>query len=133
MKISNGVSLPLAPIFLGHLYVQLDILQSDERHASSCHIITSSAHSTILHHLLWEHCARHLAKCKPVHHAEEKYRSCPKVITNFYGCFVIEFPLAYHWVGLKPFGLPDMVFFDKEVGFLWRAYRNLGSGSLVLI
>ena len=31
IKISVEVSLPLGPMFLGHLYVQLDILQSDER------------------------------------------------------------------------------------------------------
>ena len=30
IKISTGVSLPLALMFLGHLYVLLDILQSDE-------------------------------------------------------------------------------------------------------
>nr|XP_023924251.1 uncharacterized protein LOC112035649 [Quercus suber] len=48
IKISAGVSLPLAPMFLGHLYVQLDILRSDESQAGSCHIVTSSVHSTIL-------------------------------------------------------------------------------------
>ena len=48
IKISAGVSLPLALMFLGHLYVQLDILQSDERQVGSCHIVISSAHSTIL-------------------------------------------------------------------------------------
>ena len=31
VKISAGVNLPVGPIFLGHLYVQLDILQDDER------------------------------------------------------------------------------------------------------
>ena len=31
IKISAGVSLPLAPMFLGHLYVQLDILHNDEQ------------------------------------------------------------------------------------------------------
>ena len=30
IKISARVSLPLEPMFLGHLYVQLDILRSDE-------------------------------------------------------------------------------------------------------
>ena len=30
IKISAGVSLPLTPMFLWHLYVQLDILRSDE-------------------------------------------------------------------------------------------------------
>ena len=48
IKISAGVSLPLAPMFLGHLYVQLDILRSDESQAGSCNIVTSSGHSTIL-------------------------------------------------------------------------------------
>ena len=48
IKIFAGVSLPLAPMFLGHLYVQLDILQSDESQAGSCHIVTSFVHSTIL-------------------------------------------------------------------------------------
>ena len=31
INISTGVNLLVAPIFLGHLYVQLDILQDDER------------------------------------------------------------------------------------------------------
>ena len=114
-------------MFLGHLYVQLNILQNDERQASSCHIVTSSAHSTVLQHLLWVRCARHLAKCKPVCHTKEKYQSCPNVITNFCGRFVTNFPLAYHWVRLKPFGHPVVEFFDKGVGFSWRAYRDLGS------
>ena len=52
IKISAWVSLPLVPIFLGHLYVQLDILQSNEKQAGSCHRVTISAYSTILQHLL---------------------------------------------------------------------------------
>ena len=48
IKIATGVSMPLAPMFLGHLYVQLDILRSDESQAGSCHIVTTSVHSTIL-------------------------------------------------------------------------------------
>ena len=56
IKISVRVSLPLAPMFLGHLYVQLDILRSDESQAGSCHIVISSIHSTILQQLLFEHC-----------------------------------------------------------------------------
>ena len=31
IKISVGVNLPFAPMFLGHLYMQLDVLQSDEK------------------------------------------------------------------------------------------------------
>ena len=91
----------------------------------SCHIVTTSAHSTILQHLLCERCATHLAKCRPVRFAKEGYHSCPKVITNFYGRFAFNFLLAFHWVGLKPFGHPIVEFFDKGVGFCWKAYRSL--------
>ena len=69
----------------------------------SCHKVTTSAHSTILQHLLWERYARHLARCKSIRFAKEKYRSCPKVIIDFCGRFVYDFPLDYRWVGLKPF------------------------------
>ena len=89
------MSLALALMFLGHLYVKLDILQSDEKQASFCHIVTTATHSTILQHLLWEHCARHLAKCKSARFAKEKYCSCLEVIIDFCDCFVFDFPLAY--------------------------------------
>ena len=128
IKIYAGVSLPLAPMFLGHLYVQLDILQSDEDQAGSCHIVTSSVHSIVLQHLLYKRCAKHLAKCRPVCFAKGEYQSCLGVITDFYGRFKFNFPLAFRWSGLKPIDHPAIEFFDKGVGFSKRAYRNLGMG-----
>ena len=80
-------------------------------HVGSCHIVTTSVHNAILQHLLWEHCAKHLAKCKSVRFAKEKHHSCPKVITDFCDRFVSDFPSAYGWVGLKPFGHPAVEFF----------------------
>ena len=127
IKIFVGVSLLLAPLFLGHLYVQLDIMWSDEDQMSSYHIVTSSVHSTILQHLLYERCGRHLAKCRPFRFAKERYQLCPRVIINFCGQFKSDFPLAFHWIGLKPIGHPAVEFFDKGVGFSWRVYRNLGA------
>ena len=117
IKISAGVSLPLAPIFLGHLYVQLDILRNDESQASSCHIVTSSVHSTILQQLLFKRCGQFLVKCKPFRFAKEKYQSCPKLITDFYGRFQSDFPLAFHWSGLKPIDYSVVESFDEGVGF----------------
>ena len=128
IKIATRVSLPLALMFLGHLYVQLDILRSGESQARSCHIVTTSVHNTILQQLLFERCAQYLAKRRPVHFAKEKYQSCPRVITNFCGRFESIFPLAFHWSGLKPIGYSVVESFDEGVGFSWRAYRNLGSG-----
>ena len=100
--------------------MQLDILQGDERQASSCHIVTTFSHSTILQHLLWERCARHLAKCKSVRFAKEKYRSCLKVIIDFCGRFAFDLPLAYRLVRLKPFGHPTIEFLIRELVFLGR-------------
>ena len=48
IKIAVEVSLSLAHMFLGHLYVQLDILQSDESQTGSYHIVTTFVHNTIL-------------------------------------------------------------------------------------
>ena len=95
IKIFDRVSLPLAPMFLGHLYVQLDIVGSDEDQTGSCQIVTSFIHSTILQHLLYERYARHLAKCRPVRFAKERYQSCVRVITGFCGRFEFDFLLAF--------------------------------------
>ena len=117
IKMFARVSLPLAPMFLGHLYVQLDILWSDENQVGSCHIVTSSVHSTIQQHLLYEHYAQRLAKCRPICFSKEKYQSCPRVIIDFCGRFEFDFPLAFRWVGLKPIDHSAIKFFDKGVGF----------------
>ena len=50
------------------------------------------------------------------------------MITDFCGCFVSDFLLAYRWVGLKPFRHLAVEFFNRGVGFSWKAYRDLGSG-----
>ena len=71
-----------------------------------------------------------MAKCRLVRFAKERYHSCLKVITDFCGHFVSNFLLAFHWVGLKPFGHHAVEFFDKGVRFCWRAYRNLGLGYM---
>ena len=95
IKIAARVSLPLAPMFLRHLYVQLDILRSDKSQAGSCHIVTSSVHSTILQHLLYECCVKHLLKCRPSCFAKDKYQSCLQAITDFCGKFKLDFPLPF--------------------------------------
>lgn len=46
---------------------------------------------------------------------------------NFCRSFVTKFPLAYHWVGLKPFGHLVVDYFDKGVGFSRRAYRDFST------
>ena len=89
----------------------MDILQNDEHEKGSCHIVTSSVQSTILHNFLWNRSFKHLSKCRLIRFAKTKFKKCPKVITDFYGNFVDEFPIAYHFVGLKPIGHPAVEFF----------------------
>ena len=50
-----------------------------------------------------------------------------RVITDFCGQFKSNFSLAFRWVGLKPIGHPTVEFFDRGVGFSWKAYRSLGT------
>ena len=78
--------------------------------------------------MLYERCAKHLTKCRLVRFARRKYSSCLEIITDFCGRFDSDFPLAFRWAGLKPIGHPIVEFFDKGVGFSWRAYRDLGKG-----
>ena len=69
-----------------------------------------------------------MAKCRPVHFAQEKYQSCPRVITDFCNRFEFDFSLAFRWSSLKTIDHFAIESFDKGIGFYWRAYRNLGTG-----
>ena len=55
IKISFGHRFPLATMFLGHLYLQLDSICSDEIRGGSCHFITTCLNSSALQTFLWEH------------------------------------------------------------------------------
>jgi hypothetical protein len=55
VKISLGCY-PLAPMFLGHLYSQLDLLHDCEIEGDSCHIIAVAFNTTVLKTFLCEHC-----------------------------------------------------------------------------
>ena len=68
-----------------------------------------------------------MIKCRPTRFARDKYQSCLRVITDFFGRFESDFPLAFHWSGLKPIGYSVVESLDEGVGFSWRAYRNLGA------
>ena len=48
IKLARGARYPLAPVFLGHVYSQLDLLHGDEVEGNSCYTITSSHHCAIL-------------------------------------------------------------------------------------
>ena len=41
---------------------------------------------------------------------------------------VVDLSLTFCWFGLKPIDHIAVEFFDKGIGFSWRAYRHLGAG-----
>ena len=48
IKLAWGTKYPLAPMFLGPVYSQLDLVYGDEVEGDSCYAITSSLHYIIL-------------------------------------------------------------------------------------
>ena len=48
IKLAQDTQYPLAPLFLGHVYSQLDQLHGDEAKGDSCYVISSSLHYAIL-------------------------------------------------------------------------------------
>ena len=70
-----------------------------------------------------------MIKCRPTRFAKDKYQSCLRVIIDFCGRFKSDFPLAFRWSSLKPIGYSVVEYFDEDVGFSWRAYRNLGANN----
>ena len=48
ISLARGAQYPLIPMFLGHVYSQLDRLHGDEAEGDSCYVITYSLHCAIL-------------------------------------------------------------------------------------
>ena len=52
IKIAAGACFPLAPLLLGQLYTQLDLLHAEELIGVSCHIVATAFYSSIVHTFL---------------------------------------------------------------------------------
>ena len=52
VKIAAGVCFPLAPLLLGQLYIQLDLLHAEELIGISCHTVATAFNSSIVHTFL---------------------------------------------------------------------------------
>ena len=63
ISLAQGAQYPLAPMFLGHVYSQLDQLHGDEVEGDSCYVITSSLHCAILQ----------VARCRNLKFVKDKF------------------------------------------------------------
>ena len=72
-SLARGAQYPLAPMFLGHVYSQLDQLHGDEVEGDSCYVITSSLHCAILQVLMWDRSSVTLARCRNLKFVKDKF------------------------------------------------------------
>ncbi len=84
MKISTGCCFPLAPMFLGHLYSQLDLLHDCEVEGDSCYSLLASFNTTVLQTFLWEHSASYIFAAKDKVAAWSKFAD---LLQCFFKCF----------------------------------------------
>ena len=86
IKLARGTQYSLTPMFLGHVYSQLDLFHDDEIEGNSCYTITSSLHCAILQVFMCDRFSVALAKCKNLKYVKDKFQGSPNVIKGLCGC-----------------------------------------------
>uniref|UniRef100_A0A2N9HP86 Aminotransferase-like plant mobile domain-containing protein n=1 Tax=Fagus sylvatica TaxID=28930 RepID=A0A2N9HP86_FAGSY len=122
VKIAAGVCFPLAPLLLGQLYTQLDLLHAEELAGASCHIVTTAFNSSIVHTFLWEHALEYIKKGRKPYEARNKFASMPEGVVTNIGDFQGDVPAVYRWVGSKFYDHGLVPSLDSESKICWRPY-----------
>uniref|UniRef100_A0A2N9FF22 Aminotransferase-like plant mobile domain-containing protein n=1 Tax=Fagus sylvatica TaxID=28930 RepID=A0A2N9FF22_FAGSY len=117
-----GVCFPLAPLLLGQLYAQLDLLHAEELAEASCHIVTTAFNSSIVHTFLWEHALEYIKKGRKPYEARNKFASMPEGVVTNVGDFQGDVPAVYCWVGSKFYDHGLVPSLDSESKICWRPY-----------
>uniref|UniRef100_A0A2N9FRU8 Aminotransferase-like plant mobile domain-containing protein n=1 Tax=Fagus sylvatica TaxID=28930 RepID=A0A2N9FRU8_FAGSY len=122
VKIAAGVCFPLAPLLLGQIYTQLDLLHAKELAGASCHIVTTAFNSSIMHTFLWEHALEYIRKGRKPYEGRNKFTSMPDGVVANVGDFQGDVPAVYHWVGSKFYDHSLISSLDSESKVCWRPY-----------
>ena len=112
IRLARGVQYPLAPMFLGHVYSQLDLLHGDEVEGNSCYTITLSLHYAILQVFMWDHSSITLAKCRNLKYVKDKFQGSLDVIKGLYGSSIDSYLIIFRWSNLKGGCLSLVELFD---------------------
>jgi hypothetical protein len=128
IKISFGHRFPLATMFLGYLYLQLDSICLDEICDGFCHFITTCFNTSALQTFLWEHSLNYQEVGNDNSQIREKFRNMSRHILSRYPDLRTNLPLVYRWVGLRGKD-PDLVpSLDFEECIVWRPYSYRYAG-----
>jgi hypothetical protein len=122
VKIAAGVRFPLAPLLLGQLYTQLDLLHAEELAGASCHIVTAAFNSSIVHTFIWEHALEYIRKGRKPYEARKKFGSMPEGVVANVGDFQGDVPAVFRWVGSKFYDHSLIPSLDSESKVCWRPY-----------
>ena len=118
--LARDAQYPLAPMFLGHVYSQLDQLYGDEVEGNSCYTITSSLHCAILQVFIWDNSSVTLTKCRNLKFVKDKFQGSPDIIKGLCGCLTDSHPIIFHWASLKGGSLNLVELFDQAGHLNWR-------------
>ena len=128
MKISVGCCFPLTPMFLGHLYSQLDLLHDCEVEGDSCHIIAATFNTTVLQTFLWEYSVNYTFFAKDKMATWGKFSDLPQHFLDCFPDFQDNLLLVYRWVGLKTRDHDLISSLDFEENVSLRPYGEDYSG-----
>jgi hypothetical protein len=124
IRISTGYCFPLAPLFLGHLYSQLDLLHDCEVEGDSCYILSAAFNTSVLQTFFWEHSVSYVFAARDKLAAWSRFSDLPREFLDRFPGFKDNLPLVYRWVGLKTrdYDLVDAL--DHEENVLFRPYGD---------
>jgi hypothetical protein len=122
VKVAAGFCFPLAPLLLGQIYTQLDLLHAEELAGGSCHIVTTAFNSSIVHTFLWEHALEYIRKGRKPYEARNKFALMPEGVVANVGDFQGDVPAVYCWVGSKFYDHSLIPSLDSESKVCWRPY-----------
>jgi hypothetical protein len=128
VKISTGTSFPLAAMFLGHFYTQLNLLHADEMSGESCHFVATALNSSVLQAFLWEHAASCSTDGRRLSDSRQKFASLPEAIAARFEFLQTGVPSIYRWVGAKIYDSELVPSLDDEDFVLWRPYGDSHRG-----
>jgi hypothetical protein len=124
IRISAGHCFPLAPLFLGHLYSQLDLLHDCEIEGDSCYILSAAFNTSALQTFFWEHSVSYTFAARDKSAAWSRFSDLPREFLDHFPDFRDNLPLVYRWVGLKTHDHDLVDALDYEENVLFRPYGD---------
>ena len=128
IRISTGHCFPLAPLFLGHLYSQLDLLHDCEVEGDSCYILSAAFNTSALQTFFWEHSVSYLFATKDKSTTWGRFSDLLQEFLDRFPDFKNNLPLVYRWVGLKTSDYDLVDALDHEENVLFRPYGDDHTG-----